>query len=840
MVDFAKEVISVPIEHELKKSYLDYAMSVIVGRALPDVRDGLKPVHRRVLYAMRELGNDWNKAYKKSARVVGDVIGKYHPHGDSPVYDTIVRLAQPFSMRYVLIDGQGNFGSIDGDAAAAMRYTEVRMAKITHALLADLDKETVDFVPNYDGTETLPTVLPTQFPNLLINGTSGIAVGMATNIPPHNLNEVIAATIHLLHAPDSSVEELMAFMPGPDFPTAGIINGQAGIIEAYHTGRGRIVVRGRSNILVDEDTGKSTIIISELPYQVNKARLIEKIAILVKEKRLEGISALRDESDREGMRVVIEVKRGESAEVLLNNLYAQTQLQIVFGINMVALVAGQPKLLNLREVLTHFLQHRREVVTRRTIFELNKAKDKLHILEGLAVALANMDEMIALIKQSKSPQIAKEALLSKQWPLAAVGQLLAATAIDAVAVTDLQKNTAADVYVLSPKQAQAILDLRLHRLTGLEQEKIYAEYKSLLTLIRDLNQILSDPQRLAEVIESELKQIQSNFSDLRRTEICENQEDLSNEDLIPHQNVIVTLSNMGYIKSQALDQYQSQHRGGKGKVGTKIKSEEFLQALVVADTHDTLLCVSNKGKLYWLKTYRVPEAARTARGRPIVNLLPLAENEYIEALLPIKEYAAGQFIVMVTEKGVIKRMDLQRFARPRPSGIIAIELAEADNLVAAVLTNGDNEIMLFSSAGKAVRFKESDVREMGRAARGVRGMTLQAEQRVIAMLVAEENAEILTATSRGYGKRTAIEEYRLTKRGAQGVNAIILNEKNGELVAAEQVHMDADLVLVSDKGTLVRVPVGEISCVGRVTQGVRLIRLDGDELLVDAKAIDLE
>lgn len=840
MSELAREITPVTIEHELKQSYLDYAMSVIVGRALPDVRDGLKPVHRRVLYAMHELGNDWNKAYKKSARVVGDVIGKYHPHGDTAVYDTIVRMAQPFSMRYMLVDGQGNFGSVDGDAPAAMRYTEVRMAKIAHSLLADLEKNTVDFAPNYDGTEMAPVVLPTRIPNLLVNGSSGIAVGMATNIPPHNLNEVIDATIALLNNHQLSIDDLMQFIPGPDFPTAGIINGKAGIIQAYRTGRGRIYVRAKAHIETDEKSGRQTIIINELPYQVNKARLIEKIAELVKDKKIDGISALRDESDKDGMRVVIEVKRGDNADVLLNNLYAQTQMQNVFGINFVALIDGQPKLLNLKQILEAFIKHRREVVTRRTIFELAKAKDRAHILEGLGIALANIDEVVELIKKSASPQEAKEKLISKIWQTGAVAKMLERAELRDMTRPDwltAQYGFTEDGYHLSPEQAQAILELRLHRLTGLEQDKIHGEYKSLIDTIQDLMEILSNPDRLRNVIETELNEVKQEFGDARRTEIIQSQQDLSVEDLIPEDNVVVTLSNQGYIKYQSLSMYQAQRRGGRGKSSTKVKDEEFIEYLLVANTHDTILCFSDKGKVYWQRVFQLPQAGRGARGKPIVNLLPLDENEKINAILPVQEYAEDKYVFMVTSHGTVKKVSLEQFSRPRSSGIIALQLEDGDRLVGVALTDGNQDIMLFSNAGKVIRFDESDVRAMGRTAKGVRGIKLTKEQKVISLVVVQPEGKILTATERGYGKRTDIEEYRKTGRGGQGVISIQVNERNGAVVGACQVNDNDEVMLITNGGTMVRTRVSEISVVGRNTQGVILIRLDEDELLAGLQAI---
>ncbi|MHB1947449.1 MAG: DNA gyrase subunit A [Gammaproteobacteria bacterium] len=827
----AKEVQKVSLENELKQSYLDYAMSVIVGRALPDVRDGLKPVHRRVLFAMHELGNDWNKAYKKSARVVGDVIGKYHPHGDTAVYDTIVRMAQPFSMRYLIVDGQGNFGSIDGDAAAAMRYTEVRMTRYAHALLEDLEKETVDFSPNYDETEMIPTVLPTRIPNLLVNGSAGIAVGMATNIPPHNLTEVVNACVALIDKPDLSIDEIMQYIPGPDFPTAGVIHGRSGIVEAYRTGRGRISVRAKTHFETDEKSNKEKIIVSELPYQVNKARLVERIAELVKEKKLEGITALRDESDKDGMRVVIELRRGENSEVILNNLFVQTQLQAVFGINIVALVDGQPKILNLKNLLESFIRHRREVVTRRTIFDLRKANERAHILEGLAIALANIDEMIALIKKAKDSAEAKIQLMERTWQPADMITIL--TRADA----NTQYGLAEDGYHLSPEQAQSILDMRLHRLTGLEQSKIAGEHKELQLLIADLNEILSSSDRLMRVIREDLLTVKEQFGDERRTQIIENEGDFCLEDLVPEEDVVVTLSHEGYAKSQPIALYQAQHRGGRGKSSTNIKEEDFIDHVLVAKTHDTILCFSNNGKVYWLKVYQLPQASRNSRGRPMVNLLPLADGERINAILPIREYQDHLYVFMATAKGTVKKVELTEFSRPRSSGIIAIELTEDDRLIGVDLTHGTQEIMLFTDAGKVIRFAEDEVRSMGRTARGVRGVKLQDGQRVISLVVVSPQGDILTATENGYGKRTAIDEYRTTGRGGQGVISIQVTERNGKVVGAIQVNPIDEVMLISNKGTLVRVPVDEISLVGRNTQGVRLINLTNEESLVGIERI---
>ena len=839
MVYSAKEITPVNIEDELKQSYLDYAMSVIVGRALPDVRDGLKPVHRRVLYAMNELGNDWSKPYKKSARVVGDVIGKYHPHGDTAVYDTIVRMAQDFSMRYMLIDGQGNFGSVDGDSPAAMRYTEIRMAKLTHTLLADLDKETVDFSPNYDGTEFAPLVLPAKIPNLLINGSSGIAVGMATNIPPHNITEILDATLAMIANPDISVDDLMEIVPGPDFPTAAIINGRAGIVEAYKTGRGRISIRAKTDIEVF-DNGRHAIIIHELPYQVNKARLIERIAELVRDKKLEGISGLRDESDRQGMRVVIELKRGEVAEVVVNNLYAHTQMQSVFGINMVALVDGQPMTLNLQQILTYFIKHRREVVTRRCIFELKKARSRAHVLEGLGIALANIDAMIALIKQASTPQTAKEALLARAWQPGLVKAMLDKVGSNACRIDDLPAHYGLtdQGYQLSPEQAQAILELRLHRLTALEQDKILNEFEALLAEIMDLLDILGSPERLMAVIRDELVEIKAQFGDKRRTEIMASREDLTIADLITEEDVVVTFSHQGYVKYQPISLYQSQRRGGKGKSATNVKEEDFIDKLMIASTHDTLLCFSNHGKLYWLKVYELPLASRISRGKPIVNILPLAEHESITAMLPVREYQEGLYVFMVTKAGTVKKVPLSAFSRPRSNGIIAIDLNENDRLVGVDITDGTKDIMLFSDAGKVIRFDEKLIRPMGRTARGVRGIRLGADQSVISLVVAKPDGTILTATELGYGKRTHIDEYRITGRGGQGVISIQVNERNGAVVRAAQVNDDDQAMLITDQGTLVRFKVNELSVIGRNTQGVRLINVRSGEHVVGMQRIE--
>jgi DNA gyrase subunit A len=840
MVDFAKEVIPIDIEEEMKQSYLDYAMSVIVGRALPDVRDGMKPVHRRVLFAMSVLGNDWNKPYKKSARIVGDVIGKYHPHGDTAVYDTIVRMAQPFSLRYMLVDGQGNFGSVDGDAAAAMRYTEVRMSRIAHELLADIDKETVNFVPNYDESEKEPAVFPARFPSLLINGSSGIAVGMATNIPPHNLTEVVDACIAMIDKPDIDVRGLMEHVPGPDFPTAGIINGTQGIHSAYRTGRGRIYVRARTDI-EELSNGKQRIIINELPYQVNKARLIEKIAELVKDKKIEGISELRDESDKDGMRVVIELRRGEVAEVMLNNLYQLTSMQSVFGINMVALVDGQPRLLNLKQIISAFIDHRREVVTRRTVFELRKARERAHTLEGLAVALANIDPIIALIKAAANPAEAKKGLLENVWEPGIVVEMLERAGAEASRPEGLPKEFGLSDkgYRLSEAQAQAILDLRLHRLTGLEQEKIIGEYKELLDTIRDLTEILDDNARLMQVIRDELNEIKEKYGDKRRTEINETQVDLSVEDLISEEDVVVTLSHEGYAKAQPLTDYRAQRRGGRGKTATTMKDEDFVDKLFIANTHDTILCFSSFGKVYWKKVFELPQAGRTARGKPIVNLLPLDPDERITAVLPIQEYRDGEYVFFATSNGTVKKTPLKDFSRPRVSGIIAIDLREGDQLVGVDLTDGKRDIMLFSSSGKVIRFKENNVRPMGRNASGVRGIKMTDDQRVISLIIAEEKSEgsVLTATANGYGKRTAMDNYPVHGRGGQGVVSIQVNERNGDVVGAALVGDDNEVMLITDGGTLVRTRVNEISILGRNTQGVRLIGLSKGEKLAGIEPI---
>ncbi len=840
MTEIAREILPVNLEDEMRKSYLDYAMSVIVGRALPDVRDGLKPVHRRVLFAMRELGNDWNKPYKKSARVVGDVIGKYHPHGDSAVYDATVRMAQPFSMRYLLVDGQGNFGSVDGDMPAAMRYTEVRMSRLAHELLADIEKETVDFTPNYDESEHEPAVLPARIPNLLINGASGIAVGMATNIPPHNITEVINALLALLEDPEISLAQLMQHVPGPDFPTAGIINGAAEIVSAYKGGRGRLSLRGRTHF---EDVGKGdrqAIIITELPYQVNKARLIERIADLVREKLLEGIASdgLRDESDKDGMRIVIELKRGEVAEVVLNNLYAQTPLETVFGINMVALVDGQPRLLGLKDMLEAFIRHRREVVTRRTVFDLRKARERAHVLEGLAVALANIDEIIALIKAAPATPEARAALMAKSWPAGGVPQMLSRVG----AVSSRPDGLASefglngDVYRLTETQASAILEMRLNRLTGLEQDKILKEYGELLTLIADLWDILARPERLTEVVRNELIEMREQYGDARRTEISLDHLNLSTEDLIEPQDVVVTLSHSGYAKSQPVSDYQAQRRGGRGRSATATKDEDFIEKLFVAHTHDTLLCFSNRGQVYWLRVFELPQAGRASRGKPMVNLLPLSEGEKITAVLPIKQYDDTHFVFMATRSGTVKKTPLSAFSRPRQSGIIAVDLRDDDQLVGVALTDGQREIMLFTSGGKAIRFNEEEVRAMGRDSTGVRGVKLADDQFVISLIVVGEGL-ILVASSNGYGKLTPLADFPPHGRGGQGVIALQTTDRNGDVVGALQVDTAQELMLISSNGTLVRTPVADVSIQGRNTQGVRLIRLDDGDRLTGVEGV---
>ncbi|WP_048308688.1 DNA gyrase subunit A [Halomonas sp. PR-M31] len=869
MGDIAREILPVNIEDELKQSYLDYAMSVIIGRALPDVRDGLKPVHRRVLFAMHELSNDWNKAYKKSARIVGDVIGKYHPHGDSAVYDTIVRMAQHFSMRYVLVDGQGNFGSIDGDSAAAMRYTEIRMARLSHEMLADLEKDTVDWVDNYDGTERIPDVLPAKLPNLLVNGSSGIAVGMATNIPPHNMVEVINGCLALIDDYTLTIDDLMEYIPGPDFPTAGIINGKAGILEAYRTGRGRIYVRAQHTIEYHEKSGRDHIVITELPYQVNKARLIEKIAELVKEKRIEGIAELRDESDKDGLRVVIEVKRGESGEVVVNNLFAHTQLQTVFGINMVALENGQPRTMNLKEILEAFVRHRREVVTRRTLYELRKARERGHLLEGLAVAISNIDEVIELIKASPSAAEAKERLLDRAWQPGQVTDMLDRAGATSCKPDDLEEGFGLSndrrEYRLSPAQAQAILELRLHRLTGLETEKLLNEYLGILERIAELNEILASPDRLLEVIREELIAIRDQYGDARKTEIQISHLDLSIEDLINEEDMVVTISRSGYAKTQPITDYQAQRRGGRGKSATSMKDEDVIEHLLVASTHDTVLLFSNKGKVYWLKVYEIPAASRGSRGKPLVNLLPLDDDEAINAMLPVREYREDSFIFFATAKGTVKRTTLDQFSRPRSVGLIAIDLEEDDRLVGAAITSGSDHAMLLSSNGKAIRFEETNVRAMGRTARGVRGMRLAKDAEVISLIIPQsthidseadteldeeqpneaigtngddEQIYILTASENGYGKRTRLEEFPLRNRGGQGVIAMQTSSRNGALVAAMQVATSDEMMLITDRGTLVRTRVAEVSTTSRNTQGVMLIRLGEHEALVKTVRVD--
>ena len=869
MTELAKEITPVNIEDELKSSYLDYAMSVIVGRALPDVRDGLKPVHRRVLFAMHEAGYDWNKPYRKSARVVGDVIGKYHPHGDSAVYDTIVRMAQPFSLRYMLVDGQGNFGSVDGDSAAAMRYTEIRMQKFAGALLTDLDKETVDFSPNYDGSEMIPDVLPTRIPNLLINGSSGIAVGMATNIPPHNLSEVINGCLAFIEDENISVDGLMEHIHGPDFPTAALINGRKGIENAYRTGRGIIYIRSKATIEVDDHSGRETIIVNEIPYQVNKKKLIEKIAELVKDKKVEGISALRDESDKDGMRIVIEIKRDAVGEVVLNNLFSLTQLQVSFGINMVALHKGQPKLLNLREMIEAFVLHRREVVTRRTIYELRKARERAHVLEGLAIALANIDPIIELIRAASTPVEAKSKLLSQAWQLGNVAAMLEKAGNDAARPEDLAPEFGIrdGYYYLSEAQAQAILDLRLHRLTGLEHEKILDEYKQLLIQISELLHILASPERLMEVIREELEAVRDQFQDARRTEITASSADINIEDLIAQEDVVVTLSHQGYVKYQPLSDYEAQRRGGKGKSATKIKEEDFVEKLLVANTHDTILCFSSRGRLYWMKVYQLPEASRGSRGRPIINLLPLEAGERITAILPVREFDDEHCVFMATAQGTVKKTSLIEFSRPRTGGIIAINLRDDDELIGVDLTSNETsdtvddelnddvivdetdndeevsqisnteDIMLFSANGKVVRFPANKVRCMGRTATGVRGIKLEGDDKVVSLIVPRGNGAILTATQNGYGKRTQQELYPTKSRATKGVISIKVSERNGKVVGAVQVDETDQIMLITDAGTLVRTRVSEVSIVGRNTQGVMLIRTADNEKVVGLQRI---
>ena len=844
MDQFAKETLPISLEDEMRRSYLDYAMSVIVGRALPDVRDGLKPVHRRVLYAMHELSNDWNRPYKKSARIVGDVIGKYHPHGDTAVYDTIVRMAQDFSLRYMLVDGQGNFGSVDGDNAAAMRYTEIRMAKIAHELLADIEKETVDFGPNYDGSEHEPLIMPARIPNLLINGSSGIAVGMATNIPPHNLNEVIDGCLALLQNPELSVDDLIEIIPAPDFPTAGIIYGTVGVKEGYRTGRGRVVMRGRTHVEDLERGGRQALIVDELPYQVNKKTFVEKIAELVNEKKIEGISDLRDESDKSGMRVVIELKRGEVPEVVLNNLYKQTQLQDTFGMNMVALLDGQPRLLNLKQMLEAFLRHRREVITRRTVFELRKARERGHVLEGLAVALANVDEMIALIKAAPTPPEAKKALMEKAWKSPVVEEMLKRAAMEASRPDGLSVDfgLTPNGYKLSDVQAQEILQMRLQRLTGLEQDKIVNEYKEVMDIIADLLNILATPSRVTQMISEELSAIRQQFGDKRRSEIVHNAQDLSLEDLITPQDVVVTLSHTGYIKSQPLEEYRAQRRGGRGKQAAATKEDDFIDKMFVANTHDYILCFSSRGRVYWLKVYEVPQGGRASRGKPIINLFPLEEGEKINAILPVKEFDANHYVFMATSMGTVKKTGLDEFANPRKSGIIAINLDEGDYLIGAEVTNGTQDIVLVSDAGKAVWFDEEAVRPMGRAARGVRGMKIGKDQQVLSLLVAENDQQtVLVATENGYGKRTVLADFRHSGRGTQGVKAIAISDRNGKVVAARLVNDEDEIMLITTGGILIRTRVKEIRELGRATQGVTLINLgDGEKLSGLEKVVETD
>jgi len=840
MSDFDNDITTINIEDELKQSYLDYAMSVIVGRALPDVRDGLKPVHRRVLFAMSELNNVYNRAYMKSARIVGDVIGKYHPHGDTAAYDTIVRMAQTFNMRYPLVDGQGNFGSLDGDSAAAMRYTEIRMKKIAHELLADLDKETVDFTDNYDGTLQMPVVLPSKVPNLLVNGSSGIAVGMATNIPPHNLTEVVNACLALIDNPDIDTDGLMEHIQGPDFPTGAIINGRAGIVMAYRTGRGRIQVRARCEVFTDEKTHRDTIIIQEIPFQLNRARLIERIAELVKEKKIEGISELRDESSTD-TRIVIELRRGEVGEVVLNNLYAQTQLQTVFGINIVALVDGQPRVLNLKEVLVAFVLHRREVITRRTVFLLRRARTRGHILEGLAVALSNIDPVIELIKGSANAQEAKDRLIATSWRSDNVQKMLERAGPDAARPDELDARYGLKEngdYFLSPEQAQSILEMRLNRLTGLEQQRLLSEYEEIVSTISELLIILNQPERLMEIIREELTEIREEYGDERRTEIIGTQEDLTTEDLITEQDMVVTLSNSGYAKTQPITDYQAQRRGGRGRSASAVKDEDFIEHLMVASTHDTILCFTNKGKVYWLRVFEIPVASRAARGRPLVNILPLGADERITTMLPVREYRDDQFIFMATANGTVKKTPLMEFARRRSSGLIAIELDEDNTLVGASITQGDSDVMLFTSGGKAIRFNESNVRAMGRTARGVRGVKLRQEQTLIALIIPQPDAELLIASENGYGKRSSLDDYSVIGRGGQGVICMKVSERNGPVVGVIQIYSGDEVILISDQGTLVRIRGEEVSTQGRNTQGVRLINLASDENLVGLARVE--
>lgn len=841
MSESDSDITSVNIVDELRQSYLDYAMSVIVGRALPDVRDGLKPVHRRVLFAMSELNNVWNRAYMKSARVVGDVIGKYHPHGDTAAYDTIVRMAQSFSMRYRLVDGQGNFGSLDGDSAAAMRYTEVRMAKIAHELLADLDKETVDFVENYDGTLQMPAVLPSKVPNLLVNGSSGIAVGMATNIPPHNLTEVVNACLALIDDPDIDIDGLMEHITGPDFPTGAIINGRAGIVQAYRTGRGRIQVRAKTEIETDEKSGRDTIIITEIPYQLNRARLIERIAELVKDKKIEGITELRDESAAD-TRLVIELRRGEMGEVVLNNLFAQTQLQNVFGINIVALVDGQPRVLNLKEVLQAFVLHRREVVTRRTVFLLRRARARGHVLEGLAVALQNIDPVIELIKSSRNAQQARERLVETSWESDNVRRMLERAGPDAARPDDLDEQYGFKDdgrYHLSPEQAQAILEMRLNRLTGLEQERLLEEYVQIIDTIAELMDVLANPETLMATIRTELEEIREEYGDERLTEIVGTQEDLTVEDLITPQDMVVTLSNGGYAKTQPLTEYHAQRRGGRGRSASAVKDEDFIEHLLVASTHDTILCFTNRGKVYWLRVFQIPVASRASRGRPIVNILPVEANERITAILPVREFVEDQFIFMATENGTVKKTPLMDFARRRSSGLIAIELEDDNTLVGAAVTDGTSDVMLFNSGGRAIRFKESGVRAMGRTARGVRGIRLRAGEKVISLIIPGEDSEVLIASERGYGKRSRVNDFSIIGRGGQGTISMKISERNGDVVGAIQVSESDEVILISDRGTLVRIHSAEVSVQGRNTQGVRLINVgEGEKLVGMARVVD--
>jgi DNA gyrase subunit A len=836
MDQFAKETLPISLEEEMRRSYLDYAMSVIVGRALPDVRDGLKPVHRRALYSMHELNNDWNRAYKKSARIVGDVIGKYHPHGDQSVYDTIVRMAQPFSLRYMLVDGQGNFGSVDGDNAAAMRYTEIRMAKIGHELLADIDKETVDFGPNYDGSESEPLVLPARIPNLLINGSAGIAVGMATNIPPHNLREIVDACMHLLNNPETTIDELMEIVPAPDFPTYGVIYGVSGVRDGYRTGRGRVVMRATTHFEEIDRGQRMAIIVDEIPYQVNKRTLLERIAELVNEKKIEGISDIRDESDKSGMRVVVELKRGEVPEVVLNNLYKMTQLQDTFGINMVALVDGQPRLLNLKQMLECFLSHRREVLTRRTVYELRKARDRGHVLEGLAVALANIDEFIRIIKAAPTPPIAKQDLMNNAWDSEIVREMLSRAeteesggrqAYRPEGLNPAYGMQADGLYRLSDVQAQEILQMRLQRLTGLEQDKIVGEYKEVMAQIADLLDILARPERIRAIIVEELASIRAEFGDDRRSRIELNATELNTEDLITPQEMVVTMSHTGYVKSQPLSEYRAQKRGGRGKQATQMKEDDWIDTLFIANTHDHMLCFSNRGRVYWIKVYEVPQGSRNSRGRPIVNMFPLQDGEKINVVLPIKEFSADKYVFMATSLGTVKKTPLEAFSRPLRKGIIAVGLDDGDFLIGAAITDGQHDVMLFSDSGKAVRFDENDVRAMGREARGVRGMQLEEGQQVIALLVAGgENQSVLTATENGFGKRTPIEEYTRHGRGTKGMIAIQTSERNGKVVAATLVEPESEIMLITNTGVLIRTRVSEIREMGRATQGVTLISLD--------------